>query len=52
MKNLIIQLQQPYIQDDTEIIGNFLFEKLHLYQKKEGLYQLWKASLLKTPRRQ
>ena len=39
----IIQLQQPYIQDDAEIIGNFLFEKLHLDQKKEGLYQLWKA---------
>ena len=50
----IIQLQQPYIQDDTEIIGNFLFEKQHLDQKKEGLYQLWKARnrLLKTPRRQ
>ena len=50
----IIQLQQPYIQDDIEIIGNFLFEKQHLDLKKEGLYQLWKARnrLLKTPRRQ
>ena len=49
----IIQLQQPYNNNETEILGTFLFEKSHIDQKKEGLHELWKRRkrLLETPRR-
>ena len=49
----IIQLQQPYNNNETEILGTFLFEKSHIDQKKEGLHELWKGRnhLLETPRR-
>ena len=51
-RSTIQQLQQPYIEDEKQILGTFLFEKTHIDKKKEDLYQLWRARQrrLKTTR--
>ena len=42
-RSTIQQLQQPYIEDENQILGTFLFEKAHIDKKKEELYQLWRT---------
>lgn len=41
-RSQIIELQQPYIENTSKIIGNFLFNRRSAEQKKEHLYSLWK----------
>ena len=41
-KNKATKLQQPYQEDRARIIGEFLFEKCNMEEKKEILYQIWK----------
>ena len=52
MRIYIAELQQPYIEDQEQIVGEFLFERKNIDKKKESLYQMWKRreSLLKTNR--
>ena len=49
-----IELQQPYNENKDKVIGQFLFSKVNLEKKKEGLFQMWKKRerQLKTLRRQ
>ena len=49
-----IELQQPYNENKDKVIGQFLFSKVNLENKKEGLFQMWKKRerQLKTLRRQ
>ena len=49
-----IELQQPYNENKDKVIGQFLFSKVNLEKKKEGLFQMWKKRerQFKTLRRQ
>ena len=53
-RHRVIELQQPYFDNEEEIIGSFLFNKENTEQKKEVLYQMWKKRdcKLKTLRRE
>ena len=35
-------LQQPYIESDEDILGNFLFDQEGIEEKKELLFAIWK----------
>ena len=39
----IVCLQKPFIQDEANILGNFLFDKTALANNKEDLYKLWRS---------
>ena len=43
-------LQQPYIENDEDILGHFLFDKEDIEKKKELLFSIWKRRqhLIKT----
>ena len=53
-RHRVIELQQPYFDNEEEIIGSFLFNKENTEQKKQVLYQMWKKRdcKLKTLRRE
>lgn len=36
------ELQQPYQEDEIEIMGDYLFKEENLQEKKEILYKMWK----------
>ena len=38
----VIELQQPYEENEVEVIGKFLFVEDNIEQKKEVLYRMWK----------
>ena len=38
----LIELQRPYIEDNTEIVGRLLFEDRNIDKKKEMILQMWK----------
>ncbi len=40
MRRKIIRLQQPYMEDEEDIIGKYLFENIHTEAKKE-IYKFW-----------
>ena len=43
IRNGSIELQQPYIENTNNIIGQFLFCKSNFYSKKKVLQEMWKS---------
>ena len=37
-----IHLQQPYLESDQNIVGQFLFDNENIEEKKELLFTIWK----------
>ena len=37
-----IHLQQPYLESDQNTVGQFLFDKENIEEKKELLFTIWK----------
>ena len=38
----IRELQQPYLENEENILGSFLFDRRNIERKKEQLHQMWK----------
>ena len=45
-----IHLQQPYLESDQNTVGQFLFDKENIEQKKELLFTIWKRRQHKMKR--
>ena len=43
IRNKMISLQKPYMEDEVQIMTLFLFEESTASDKKEDLYKLWRA---------
>ncbi len=37
----IIQLQQPYIEEEDDIVGKYLFENGYIEKTKREIYKFW-----------
>ncbi len=37
----ITRLQQPYKEDEEDIIGNYLFEKRNIEETRKEIYRFW-----------
>ena len=38
----VLELQQPYEENEEQILGKFLFSEENIEEKKETLYQMWR----------
>jgi hypothetical protein len=47
-RSSIVQLQQPYQEDEEDIVGRFLFDEEEMEEKKKSMGQLWKARKMRV----
>ncbi len=40
-RRIFTQLQQPYVEDEEDIIGKYLFENRYIEETKREIYKFW-----------